>query len=406
MGMRFPAGAAATTWEEGNANPHDQWPNPQCRGGAQYAPPLGVAGERRPHRHEIRLRHRAMRRLHGPPRRRRRALLLDAGERGSRQADHHDRGARRQRHPLEGAEGLARSRRAAVRLLPVRHDHGGDGAPAGEAEADRRRDQQRDHQHLPLRNLSADPGGDPRGGECVREAAMTHMPRMNRRAFVVGAAAVGGGFALGFEVPFGPRPALAADATPEVNAWVVIKPDDTVVIRIARSEMGQGSLTGLAQLVAEELECNWSKVTTEFPTPGQNLARNRVWRDFFTAGSQGIRNSQEFVRKGGAAARMMLLEAAAKEWGVPVAELTFDKGVITHAKSNRSVTYGKIATAASKLEVPKDADITRKDPKTWKIAGKPLNRLDTPDKLTGKQIYSIDVTLPGMLNATIMDAPV
>jgi isoquinoline 1-oxidoreductase beta subunit len=99
------------------------------------------------------------------------------------------------------------------------------------------------------------------------------------------------------------------------------------------------------------------------------------------------------------------MEAAAKDWGVPVAELAVDKGVITHAKSNRSTTYGKIATAASKLEVPKDADITLKDPKTWKIAGKPLNRLDTPDKLTGKQIYSIDVTLPGMLNATIIDAP-
>jgi CO/xanthine dehydrogenase Mo-binding subunit len=99
------------------------------------------------------------------------------------------------------------------------------------------------------------------------------------------------------------------------------------------------------------------------------------------------------------------MEAAAKDWGVPVAELAVDKGVITHAKSNRSTTYGKIATAASKLEVPKDADVTLKDPKTWKIAGKPLNRLDTPDKLTGKQIYSIDVTLPGMLNATIIDAP-
>ena len=100
-------------------------------------------------------------------------------------------------------------------------------------------------------------------------------------------------------------------AAPEINAWVVVKPDDTVVIRIARSEMGQGSLTGLAQLVAEELDCNWFKVTTEYPTPGQNLARNRVWGNFSTGGSRGIRDSQEYVRKGGATARMMLVQAAA-----------------------------------------------------------------------------------------------
>jgi isoquinoline 1-oxidoreductase subunit beta len=96
---------------------------------------------------------------------------------------------------------------------------------------------------------------------------MNHMPRINRRSFVVGAAAAGGGLALGFSLPYGPQVVRAADGSPEVNAWVVIRPDDTVVIRVARSEMGQGTLTGLAQLVAEELECDWSKVTTEFPTP-------------------------------------------------------------------------------------------------------------------------------------------
>jgi isoquinoline 1-oxidoreductase beta subunit len=234
---------------------------------------------------------------------------------------------------------------------------------------------------------------------------MSKIANSSRRSFLIGTAAAGGGLALGFHLP-GIAPASAQAGGAEVGAWVFIKPDEQVVIRIARSEMGQGTLTGLAQFVAEELECDWSKVTTEYPTPAQNLARNRVWRDFFTAGSQGIRNSQEFVRKGGAAARMMLLEAAAKEWNVPVAELTVDKGVITHAGSKRTTTYGKVADAASKLEVPKDADIKLKDSKDWKIAGKPLNRLDTKDKLTGKQIYSIDVTLPGMLNATIMDAPV
>src|SRR5437588_5018348 len=233
---------------------------------------------------------------------------------------------------------------------------------------------------------------------------MNHMPRINRRSFVVGAAAAGGGLALGLSLPFGPQVVRAADGSPEVTAWVVIRPDDTVVIRIARSEMGQGTLTGLAQLVAEELECDWSKVTTEFPTPGENLARKRIWGDFFTAGSQGLRMSHELVRKGGAAARMMLIRAAADQWEVPVAECTVDKGVITHKASGRSTTYGKVADAAAKLEPPKDPPL--KDPKDWKIAGKGVKRLDTPDKVVGKTVYGIDIKLPGMLNAAVKDCPV
>src|SRR5262249_54563810 len=142
----------------------------------------------------------------------------------------------------------------------------------------------------------------------------------------------------------------AAAQGSELGVWVVIKPSDEVVIRIARSEMGQGTLTGLAQLVAEELQCDWSKVSTEYPTPGQNVARNRAWGDFSTGGSRGIRGSQEYVRKGGAAARMMLIEAAAKEWNVPAGECRVENSVITHAPSGRKTTYGKVAEAAAKLE--------------------------------------------------------
>ena len=149
---------------------------------------------------------------------------------------------------------------------------------------------------------------------------MNYMPKMNRRAFIVSSAALGGGLALGLDLPFGPAVVRAADGSPEVTAWVVIRPDDTVVIRIARSEMGQGTLTGLAQLVAEELECDWSKVVTEYPTPGQSVARKRPWGDFGTGGSRGIRESQDYVRKGGAAARVMLIQAAANEWKVPATE--------------------------------------------------------------------------------------
>jgi isoquinoline 1-oxidoreductase beta subunit len=184
----------------------------------------------------------------------------------------------------------------------------------------------------------------------------------------------------------------------------VIRPDDIVVIRIARSEMGQGSLTGLAQLVAEELECDWSKVTTEYPTPSQNLARKRVWGDYNTTGSRAIRESQEYVRKGGAAARQMLIQAAANEWKVPTSECSASNGTITHNPSGRKTTFGKVADAAAKIEPPQDVQL--KDPKDWKIAGKPLKRLDTLDKLTGKQLYSIDTKLPGLVNAAIKACPV
>jgi isoquinoline 1-oxidoreductase subunit beta len=232
---------------------------------------------------------------------------------------------------------------------------------------------------------------------------MNVMPKIDRRSFVVSAVAAGGGLALGFHLPLGPEPTQAADG-PEINAWVVVRPDETVIIRIARSEMGQGTLTGLAQLAAEELECDWSKVTYEFPTPGQNVARKRVWGDFFTAGSRGIRESNDFVRKGGAAARMMLIEAAANQWKVPAQECTAANGVITHKGSNRSTTYGKVAEEASKVESPKEIQL--KDPKDWKIIGKGVKRLDTPDKVTGKAVYGIDVRLPGMLYAAIKACPV
>jgi len=233
---------------------------------------------------------------------------------------------------------------------------------------------------------------------------MNYVPQINRRAFIVNAAAFGGGLALGVDITFGPDVLRAADGAPEVTAWIVVKPDDSVVIRIARSEMGQGSMTGLAQLVAEELECDWSKVSTEFPTPGENLARNRVWGSQFTAGSRAIRESNEYVRKAGATARTMLIAAAANEWKVPAAECSASNSAITHKPSGRTTTFGKVAEAAAKIEPPKD--VLLKDPKDWKIAGKPLKRLDTAPKLTGAHVYSLDLKLPGMLCAAIKATPV
>lgn len=232
---------------------------------------------------------------------------------------------------------------------------------------------------------------------------MTYISNLDRRTFLIGSASAVGGLSVGFHITLGDE-AAAAETAPEVNAWVVIRPDETVVIRIARSEMGQGTLTGLAQLVAEELECDWSKVTYEFPTPGQNVARKRVWGNFFTAGSQGIRTSIDLVGKGGAAARMMLVQAAADGWKVPASECVAEKGVITHKASKRHTTYGKVAKAAAKVEPPKE--IKLKDPKDWKVVGKSLKRLDTPDKTQGKTVYGIDIRLPGMLYAAIKGCPV
>ena len=234
---------------------------------------------------------------------------------------------------------------------------------------------------------------------------MTAMPKFTRRSFLISSAAVGGGLALGLRLPpFGPAVVRAADGSPEITVWVVIRPDNTTVIRVVRAEMGQGTITGLAQLVAEELECNWSRVVIEYPTPGQSVARKRAWGEFSTGGSRGIRQSHEYVRKGGAAARMMLVQAAANEWKVPASECTASNSVITHKGSGRKTTYGKVAEAAARLDQPKDVPL--KDPKTWKVAGKPLKRLDTAKKVNGTMMYGSDLKLPGMLNAAIKDCPV
>jgi isoquinoline 1-oxidoreductase beta subunit len=234
---------------------------------------------------------------------------------------------------------------------------------------------------------------------------MTAMPKFTRRSFLVSSAAIGGGLALGLRLPpFGPAVARAADGSAEITVWVAIRPDNTTLIRAVRAEMGQGTITGLAQLIAEELDCDWNKVVIEYPTPGESVARKRAWGEFSTGGSRGIRQSNEYVRKGGAAARMMLVQAAANQWKVPASECTASASVITHKPSGRKTTYGKVAEAAAKLEQPKDVPL--KDPKTWKIAGKPLKRLDTSKKVNGTMMYGLDLKMPGMLNAAVKDCPV
>ncbi|HEY1325332.1 MAG TPA: molybdopterin cofactor-binding domain-containing protein [Casimicrobiaceae bacterium] len=229
------------------------------------------------------------------------------------------------------------------------------------------------------------------------------MSTVTRREFLKISSAVGGGFAL--ELTF-PAASLAAGgaASTEVNAWVVIHPDDRVTIRIARSEMGQGSYTALAQLVAEELDCDWSKVSAEFASPNEHFRRNRIWGSMSTGGSQGIRSSQDYLRKAGATAREMLVAAAAAQWKVAPEECGASNGTITHAQSGRKLRYGQVAAAAAKREPP--AQVKLRDPAQWKIAGKPVHRLDIPDKVRGKPVYAVDVALPGMLHASIAQCPV
>ena len=242
----------------------------------------------------------------------------------------------------------------------------------------------------------------------MNTATMSTLPELTRRSFIVGSSSIAaGGLALGLPalmLDANAQTVAAADA--EVNVWVVVKPDDTCVIRIARSEMGQGTRTGLAQLVAEELECDWKKVTTEMPTPGQSVARKRAWGEMSTGGSRGIRISQDYVRRGGAAARMMLMQAASLQLGAPVNELTVSQGIISHKASNRTIRYGQVALTASKLPPPDLAAIKLKNPKDWAIAGKAMARIDTQEKLNGSLIYGADLRLDGMLCAAIKDCPV
>jgi isoquinoline 1-oxidoreductase beta subunit len=233
---------------------------------------------------------------------------------------------------------------------------------------------------------------------------MTYMPQLSRRSFVASVAALGGGLALGFHLPTGIAGAEAATNPGEVNAWVVIQPDDVVVIRVARSEMGQGITTSLPMLVAEELECDWNKVRAEFPTADENLRRKRAWGDMSTGGSRSVRSSHEYLRKAGAAAREMLIVAAAQQWNVPAVECQAAKSVITHKPSGRTLRFGEVAEAAAKL--PPASEPKLKDPKEWSLVGTPQKRLDTTDKVTGKPIFGIDVRVPNMLYAAIVQCPV
>jgi isoquinoline 1-oxidoreductase beta subunit len=225
---------------------------------------------------------------------------------------------------------------------------------------------------------------------------------LSRRDFLKVSTALGGGLALELTLP---SAALAAETKgPELTAWIVIRPNDEILIRVARSEMGQGSSTGLPMLVAEELECDWRKVRTEFVSSAENLRRNRVWGSMATGGSQSIRASQEYLRKAGATAREMLIAAAAQRWKVDASDCDAENSTVIHRPSGRKIRFGQVAAAAAKLEPP--SEVKLKDPKDWNLLGRSAHRLDIHDKVIGKPMFGIDVQLPGMTYAAIAQCPV
>jgi isoquinoline 1-oxidoreductase beta subunit len=230
--------------------------------------------------------------------------------------------------------------------------------------------------------------------------------KVDRRGFLKTSLAGTTGLVIGFYLP-GRSEALAASAAgaapAALNAWMRIGADDSVTILIDKSEMGQGILTALCMLAAEELECDWKKIRTEF-APAAKEYFNPAFGMQGTGGSSSVRSSWEPMRKAAAAAREMLLEAAAQKWGVDKAECRAGNGVISHVTTKRRLTYGSVAEAAARLPVP--ADVPLKDPKQFQIIGKPLKRLDTPDKVNGRAVFGIDIRRPGMLYAVVARCPV
>ena len=223
---------------------------------------------------------------------------------------------------------------------------------------------------------------------------------MDRRHFLKVSGTASAGMSLGF---FLPERAHAAN-TPQLNVWIEIEPNNTIVIRYARAEMGQGSMTSAPMMIAEELEADWKKVRVEYATAHENLRTKRAYGDMASVGSRTIRHSQEYLRKAGATAREMLIASAAQKWSVPASECKASLSRVTHAPSKRSLTYGQLAADAAKLDAPKNVQL--KDPKNWTLIGKSIPRVDIPEIVLGQRSYGIDTQLPGMLHAAVAACPV
>jgi isoquinoline 1-oxidoreductase beta subunit len=241
---------------------------------------------------------------------------------------------------------------------------------------------------------------------------MTYMT-LSRRQFVVTAVGAGGAFALGIGTRSSAEAATLSvrpwndDTTRypgEINAWVVIQPDDTVIIRYGRAEMGQGSFTTLPQILAEELECDWNLVKPEYASANRNARDNKVYGSLSTGGSRAVREQGDIVQQAGASARERLIAAAAKRWNVPAAECFAAMSKVTHKSTNRTFRFGELAAEAAAIKLDKEPALKRPD--QYKFIGRRLARLDTPLKINGSAKYGMDLEVPDMVRAAILKTPV
>jgi isoquinoline 1-oxidoreductase beta subunit len=239
-------------------------------------------------------------------------------------------------------------------------------------------------------------------------AEPTASAGLTRRAFVKASAATTGGLALAFHMPAAlgraSGPWDAAESGRELNAWLVIAPDDTVTIRVAQSEMGEGVFTALPMIVAEELDCDWSTVQAEYADANRSIRNNRLYDRMGTGGSRAVRHSRPYLQQAGASARERLKQAAAERWGLPASELTTSQGRVLHGPSGRSLRYGELAEAAAGVTLGSEPAI--RTPDQFRLLGTPQNRLDVPGKTDGSATFGIDVRVPGMRYATIAACPV
>jgi isoquinoline 1-oxidoreductase beta subunit len=241
---------------------------------------------------------------------------------------------------------------------------------------------------------------------------MTIMHQVSRRKFIVTSLTAAGGFALGIGRG-GPAEAATLSVRPwsddlphagEINAWVVINPDDSVIIRYGRAEMGQGSFTALPQILTEELECDWAFVKPEYASANRNLIDNKVYGSLSTGGSRAVRETGELVQQAGASARERLIAAAAKRWNVPTSDCTAAMSKITHKPTGRTFRYGELAVEAAAIKLDKEPAL--KKPDQYKFIGRRLARLDVPLKINGTAKYGIDLDVPDMVHAAIIACPV
>src|SRR5260370_6349501 len=335
----------------------------RATGGCATGDAVMVGGARRSgnDRDQVRMRNVALRRLHHTPQRAAGARLRDSDLQCRQQERDHDR------RPLAGplqpdSTGVDRRRCPAMRVLPVRADHDGGSAAGQDGQPDRRR-YRRGHaqQYLPLRNLSIHPARCPsgRGTPCQGRCEMSAAQNFSRRGFLRASAAAAGGVMIGFQLG---SQESSSPVSSKLNAFLHVGTDDMVTLFIHKAEMGQGTVTSLSMLLAEELECDWKKIRTEFPGVSREYGPMQG-----VFGSASVRTSFDSLRRAGAAAREMLVQAAAQQWGVAASACRPENHVVVNKATNARMTYGSLAEAASKLTVA--AKPALKDPPQFPLVG-------------------------------------